>query len=201
VRSAASRNRVTKARFNVITPHGSLDETISRTSALFPQIGRSFVQGSSARSILTGVLNRPAGGMCLPSQGSFDRAACEDRELDDAWGTPFEGNVCPTRLFFLRIRTIKLDYPATRLHSATQNQQRRSLGSREHGIGIAPARGHANRRINRSEKKIRGIGGAGRARERIRITRYGKLMAEVALPQENRQKPRVREKAGKHSRK
>jgi antitoxin (DNA-binding transcriptional repressor) of toxin-antitoxin stability system len=37
--------------------------------------------------------------------------------------------------------------------------------------------------------------------ERIRITVYGKLKAEIGPPQANRQKQGVSEKAGKHSRK
>jgi len=37
--------------------------------------------------------------------------------------------------------------------------------------------------------------------ERIRITRYGKLVAEMVRAQANRQKPSVSKKAGKDSRK
>jgi len=37
--------------------------------------------------------------------------------------------------------------------------------------------------------------------ERIRITRYRKLVAEIVRAPANRQKPRVSEKAGEHSRK
>jgi antitoxin (DNA-binding transcriptional repressor) of toxin-antitoxin stability system len=37
--------------------------------------------------------------------------------------------------------------------------------------------------------------------ERIRITKYGKPKAEMVRAQANRQKPRVSEKAGKHSQK